>query len=287
MKEPILALIYDFDNTLASTDMQNFSFIPSLNLTPGEFWEKTNQLFKVENMDKVLCYLLVMIEECKKRNIKLTKEFLESCGKDISYFEGVKTWFERINKYGKEHNVKIEHYIISCGNKEIVDGCSIAKNFTKIFACEFLYDEKGEAIWPKVAINYTGKTQYIYRIKKGITDDNDDIEINEKMEDKRVRMDNMIYIGDGMTDIPCMQVLKDKGGKAIAVYRPNDEEKVMKLVSDSRINFVCQADYSQNSSLEKFVQMSIENMVLYEKLRQKEEKQLANYRHKYDGDLDV
>lgn len=272
MKEPILALIYDFDNTLASTDMQNFSFIPSLNLTPGEFWEKTNQLFKEENMDKVLCYLLVMIEECKKRNIKLTKEFLESCGKDISYFEGVKTWFERINKYGKKHNVKIEHYIISCGNKEIVDGCSIAKNFTKIFACEFLYDEKGEAIWPKVAINYTGKTQYIYRIKKGITDDNDDIEINEKMEDKRVRMDNMIYIGDGLTDVPAMLTVKESGGNSIAVYPKGKREKITKYYEEGRVNYICRADYSKNSELENIVKLIIEQTHIKASLENKQKR---------------
>ena len=231
-----------------------------------------------------------MIYMCKEKNIKLTKEYLNSLGKNIKYFPGVTTWFNRINTFGENLGIKIEHYIVSSGTKEIIEGTSIAKEFKRIYGCEFLYDENTkEAIWPKMAINFTLKTQFIFRISKGAFDILDEEKLNSDTPDKNrhVFYRNMIYIGDGMTDIPCMQVLKDKGGKAIAVYRPNDEEKVMKLVSDSRINFVCQADYSQNSSLEKFVQMSIENMVLYEKLRQKEEKQLANYRHKYDGDLDV
>lgn len=272
MKEPILALIYDFDNTLAETDMQNFGFIPSLGMEKGEFWSKTDQLFKEENMDKVLCYLLVMIKECRKKGIKLTKEFLNECGKNITYFDGVTTWFDRINEYGKEHHVKVEHYIISCGNKEIVDGCSLVKNFTKVFACEFLFDEKGEAIWPKVAINYTGKTQYIYRIKKGITDDNDDTEINEKMEDKRVRMDNMIYIGDGLTDVPAMLTVKESGGNSIAVYPEGKREKITKYYEEGRVNYICKADYSKNSELEKIVKLIIEQTHIKASLEDKQKR---------------
>ena len=272
MKKPILALIYDFDNTLASTDMQNFSFIPSLGMEKGEFWDKTNELFKEENMDKVLCYLLVMIQECKKKSIKLNKEFLKECGKNIDYFKGVRSWFDRINEYGESHNVKVEHYIISCGNKEIVDGCSIAHNFAKIFACEFLYDENGEAFWPKVAINYTGKTQYIYRIKKGITDDNDDTEINEKMEDKRVRMDNMIYIGDGLTDVPAMLTVKESGGNSIAVYPEGKREKITKYYEEGRVNYICKADYSRNSELEKIVKLIIEQTHIKSSLEEKQKR---------------
>lgn len=290
MAKPVIAILYDFDKTLCTEDMQNYSFIPNLGLTPKEFWSKTGVLGNNHSMDKILAYMYEMLYMCKQKNIKLTKEYLNSLGKNIKYFPGVSTWFSRINAFGESLGVKIEHYIVSSGTKEIIDGTTIAHEFKRIYGCEFLYDEEtNEAIWPKMAINFTLKTQFIFRISKGAFDIIDEEKLNSDTPDKarHVFYRNMIYIGDGMTDIPCMQVVKDKGGKSIAVYRSNDEEKVMKLVNDSRINFVCLADYSQNSSLEKFVQMSIENMVLYEKLRQKEMKQLQNFQNRFEGETNV
>lgn len=272
MKQPILALIYDFDNTLAVKDMQSFSFIPALNLGVGEFWDKTNELSVKYDTDKILSYLFVMVDECKKRGIKLTKEYLEKCGQDITYFPGVNTWFDRINEYGKQHGVIVEHYIISCGNLEILNGCSIKKKFKKIFACEYIYDENGEAYWPKVVINYTGKTQYIYRIKKGIMEDNDDIKINEKSEHKRVPLENMIYIGDGLTDVPAMLTVKESGGTSIAVYPEGKREKVINYYEDDRVNYICKSDYSKGSELEKIVQLIIEQTHIRSSLEERQKK---------------
>lgn len=259
MKEPILALLYDFDNTLASSDMQNFSFIPDvLGMNPGEFWELTTIENKKRDMDKVLCYLYCMVNICKEKNIPLTRELLRESGKKIKYFDGVTTWFQRINEYGKEKGVKIEHYVLSSGNLEIVEGSSIYNEFKKVFACEFIYDNNRIAIWPKTAINYTGKTQYIYRIKKGFIDDNDDVKINEKIDEKRVQMDNMVYLGDGLTDVPAMLTVKESGGVSIAVYPQGKREKVTKYYEDDRVNFICKADYSKNSELEKIIKLLID-----------------------------
>ena len=288
MKKLVIAILYDFDKTLCTEDMQNYSFIPNLGLTPKEFWAKTGVLGNNHQMDKILAYMFEMVKQCKEKNIPLTKEYLNSLGKHIKFFPGVTTWFSRINNFAAKLGATVEHYVVSSGTKEIIDGSSIAHEFNKIYGCEFLYDEKTkEAIWPKMAINFTLKTQFIFRISKGAFDIIDEEKLNSDTPDSRrhVFYRNMIYIGDGMTDIPCMQVVKDKGGKAIAVYRSNDQEHVSKLVHDARINFVCQADYFQNSSLEKFVLMSMENMVLYEKLRVKELKQLKSFQNKFDGDL--
>ncbi len=290
MPKTTIAILYDFDKTLCTEDMQNYAFIPNLGLTPDEFWARTGVLGNNYEMDKILAYMYEMIRTCKEKNIKLTKEYLNSLGKHIKYFPGVISWFQRINSFGEKLGAKIEHYVVSSGTKEIIDGSVIANEFNKIYGCEFLYDDKTkEAIWPKMAINFTLKTQFIFRISKGAFDIADEEKLNSDTPDSRrhVFYRNMIYIGDGMTDIPCMQVVKDKGGKAIAVYRPNDKENVLKLVHDARINFVCQADYSQNSSLEKFVLMSIENMISYEKLRLKELKQLRQFQNRFEGDSNV
>lgn len=284
MAKMTVALLYDFDKTLCTSDMQNYGFIPNLGMTPDEFWALTGVVGQKHHMDKILAYMYVMVEESRRKGIKLTKEYLNSLGKNIKYFNGVTSWFDRINKYGESLGVEIEHYIISSGTKEIIEGTTLAKEFKHIYGCEFLYDENGVASWPKVAINFTNKTQFIFRISKGTFDILDDEKLNSDIPDseRHVFYRNMIYIGDGMTDIPCMQVIKDKGGKSIAVYGKEAQRKVLQLVSDSRINYVCAADYSQNSSLERYVMLAIENMVTFERLRQKAEKQLQSFQNKYE-----
>ena len=146
------------------------------------------------------------------KGIPLTKEYLRSMGKDVKLYPGVKDWFERINKFGEENGAIIEHYIVSSGVKDIIESTKIAKHFKSVFACDFYYDDEGKAIWPKIAINFTGKTQYLYKIRKGIFDDTDATEVNKKYKEKRIPFRNMIYIGDGLTDVPCMTMLKKEGG---------------------------------------------------------------------------
>ena len=211
MKKPIAAILYDFDSTLAKSDMQNFGFIPALGLSPAEFWSATTRFAEESGVERTLSYLYMMVKMTKERGIKMTREWLRDMGRKIEFFPGVHTWFKRINDFGKEHGVSVEHYLISSGNMEILEGCDIAKEFKKIYACEFLFDPVSkEPVWPKLAINFTQKTQYFFRISKGVYDANDDAGVNEKRPDRRIPYTNIIYIGDGMTDIPAMIIAKNR-----------------------------------------------------------------------------
>ncbi len=286
MSKAKIGILYDFDKTLCTTDMQEYSFIKNLDMKPSDFWGEAAKLTEVHDLEKILSYMFVMIRECKKRNIPLTEEYLKKCGENVVLFRGVETWFDRINEFGNQMGVEIEHYIISSGTYEIIQGTPIAKYFKRIYACRYMYDESGEAIWPALAINYTLKTQYIYRISKGILDVTDDYNLNRLQDEslRRIAYRNMIYIGDGMTDIPCMKMVKEKGGKSIALYATGKSDAVRPLVDDDRINYVCVADYSPNSTLEKIVKLMIENMAVLEKLKNKEKAQLLQYKKAYENE---
>ena len=266
MDKPIVAIMYDFDKTLAITDMQNFNFIPNMGYTAEEFWNETSEFCDKEQIDKILGYMYMMIHAAKKNGIKLTRKFLNEQSKDIKYFRGVENWFNRIREYGKERGLIIEHYLITSGNKEIVEATSIAKEFKAIFGCEYIYDETGEAIWPKLMINYTQKTQFIFRISKGLISDNDDKKINEKTMTRRIPYNRMIYLGDGLTDVPSMIVVKENGGNSIAVYKKGERDKVVHLFEDQRVNFICKADYSENSELDKVIKLILDSIVIDESL---------------------
>ena len=280
MSKPTIGILYDFDKTLCTTDMQEYTFIKNLEVSSNDFWGETAHISKTYEVEKILAYMFVMIKKCKEKGIPLTQEYLKECGENVVLFKGVETWFDRINAFGESMGVNIEHYIISSGTFEIIQGTPIAKYFKRIYACRYMYDEKGEAIWPALAINYTLKTQYIYRISKGTLDVTDDYNLNRVQDEslRRIAYRNMIYIGDGMTDIPCMKLVKERGGKSIALYAPGNSETVKPLVEDERINYVCVADYSVNSALENIVKLMIENMAILEKLKAKEILQLSRYK---------
>ena len=258
MDKPIIALMYDFDNTLSVKNMQDYSFIPSLGYDSGTFWKKCNEFKDKYSMDQILAYMYFMVDEAKKRNIKITEENLNEMGKNITFFKGVESWFGRINKYGDKKGFDVKHYIISSGLKEIIAGSKIFNCFDQVYAARFLYGENGEAIWPAVSINYTQKTQYIYRINKGVESETDDKNLNEHMDEsqKKVPFNRMIYFGDGMTDVPSMKSVKLGGGYSIAVYNDEDEKNmytVDKLMEYNRCDFACRSDYSEDSPLEKVV----------------------------------
>lgn len=266
-QKTIAAFIYDFDHTLSTTDMQNYAFFPSLNLEPAKFWEMANKLSKKEAMDPLLAYMYLMITESKKRGLPLKRENLIKLGKDIQFFPGVTQWFSRLIEYGKEKNVEVQHYIISSGNKEIIEGCNIYPFFEKVFACEYLFDEQGYAIWPKSVVNYTTKTQFIYRINKGVLDlaENDKVNASMRDEDKPIPFANMIYIADGLTDVPCMKLVRGNGGTAIAVYDKNNKP-ARKLFSDGRVDFMCEADYSEGTTLDNIAKHLIDKIAPMDKL---------------------
>lgn len=275
-KKPVVAIMYDFDKTLCSEDMQNYSFIPALDMTPNEFWSATSEFGQKENMEKILAYMYMMVHKAKEKGIPFTKEYLRSLGTSIKYFKGVTTWFDRINEYGASLGLNVEHYIISSGVKDIIEGSEIAKQFKAIYACEYMFDKEGNVVWPKIAINYTMKTQYIFRISKGIDRLNDDEIVNQKVSenDRRVLYRNMIYLGDGITDVPCMRLVKDKNGKSIAVYPRGKKDKVADLLRHERVNYIALADYSENSELENIVKLQLEYIALLTKMEEKEKKQL-------------
>ena len=282
-----IGILYDFDKTLCTTDMQEYDFIKNLGMTSDAFWGEAAAITEKHEVEKILAYMFVMIRKCKEKGIPLTEEYLRSCGAHVELFNGVLTWFDRINAYGASLGVKIEHYIISSGTYEIIQGTPIAKYFKRIYACRYMYDENGEALWPALAINYTLKTQYIYRISKGTLDVTDDYNLNRQQDEslRRIAYHNMIYIGDGLTDIPCMKLVKERGGKSIAVYPEGNREHVKPLVEDARINYVCVADYSPESPLEKIVKLMIEKMAILEKLNMQEKEQLSRYKQVSAADV--
>ncbi len=274
MAKPIIAIVYDFDKTLCDQDMQNYSFIPHLDMTPDEFWGEIGEFQEKENMEGILSYLYMMVKKSKEKGIPISKDYLKSLGKDVHLYPGVKEWFARINQFGQENGVIVEHYIISSGIKDIIEGTEIANEFKAIYACDFYYDEKGDVVWPKIAINFTLKTQYMYKINKGIKDITDAEEVNKKTKIKRVPFQNMIYIGDGLTDIPCMTMLKKQGGRSIGLYTNKTLDNVQQFLLDERINFICKANYSENSKLDKIVKLIISSCALNTRLEIEEEKQI-------------
>lgn len=284
MSQTTIGILYDFDKTLCTTDMQEYDFIKNLGMNSEDFWGEAANITKTHEVEKILAYMFVMIRKCKEKGIPLTEEYLKKCGENVVLYKGVLSWFDRINAFGESLGVKIEHYIISSGTYEIIQGTPIAKYFKRIYACKYMYDENGEALWPALAINYTLKTQYIYRISKGTLDVTDDYNLNRVQDEslRRIAYHNMVYIGDGLTDIPCMKLVKERGGKSIAVYPPGNSQHVKPLVDDARINFVCVADYSEGSTLEGFVKLIIEKMATLEKLKAKEEAQLNQYKRHFD-----
>ena len=235
---PIIAFLYDFDKTLCTTDMEDYAFIPSLGYTPAEFWGRANAFGWENRMDGLLAYMYTMIQECAAQNIKLDRAFLNHCGESIQLFPGVREWFARINAFGESLGVQVEHYVISSGLREIIEGSGIAQEFREIYACEFYYNENGDACWPKLDVNFTNKTQFVYRINKGILDVSRDRELNDSMPDdsKRVPFTNMIYMGDGLSDVPCMKMMRAYGGQAIAVYQASNRQGVEKLLADEIAN---------------------------------------------------
>ena len=185
--------------------------------------------------------------------------------------KGVLDWFDRINKFGENLGLEIKHYVISCGLKPMIEGSPIFDKFEKVFACDYIYDKNGVALWPALAINYTSKLQFLFRINKGIEKVSDHEKMNIHMnEDLRpVPQENMIYIGDGLTDVPCMTLLKEKGGRSIAIYPRGKQEKVAQLVEDGRVNHICRGDYSANSEIEKIIKLIIDQISINDTLSKK------------------
>jgi phosphoserine phosphatase len=261
-KTPIrAAIVYDFDGTLARGNMQERSFIPAVGVEREAFWKEVRTVARREDADEILVYMRLMLEKARAAGIQVSGQMLREHGSKPDYFAGVEDWFDRINSFAAGYGLHLEHYVISSGNYEMIEGCSIFSEFRRVFASRFMLDESGHAVWPGVAINYTTKTQFLFRINKGVDNAWDTEAINAWMPEARrpLPFRRMIFIGDGITDIPSMKMVMTQGGSAIGVLDPDDwfqhrdTGRIHKLIAEDRVNFVAPADYSPDSVLDVIV----------------------------------
>lgn len=268
--KPVLAICYDFDKTLSPDDMQAQGYVQSVGYDVKKFWDEANALAAANDMDGNLAYMYKMMRESEGRFV-FNRRSLEEYGAKVKLFAGVAGWFERIKRYGAEHGVIVEHYVISSGLKEMIEGTEIARAgaFEKIYASSFYFNDRGVAVWPAQTINYTNKTQFLFRIEKGVLDINDPA-VNDYFppEELRVPFRNMVYLGDSDTDVPCMKLVHSNGGHAIGVYHPEtgDKAKVLRLMRDNRIRYFAPADYSEGGELDYIVKNIIKKTAAYEEL---------------------
>ena len=264
-KKPIVALIYDFDGTLSPGNMQEFGFIQAIGKDKAEFWAKNKKLSEDNDANGLLTYMYLMIQAAKNNGVSLRRESFKRFGENVELFDGVKEWFALVNEYGKSIGLDVKHYINSSGLKEMIEGTPIAKEFENIYACSFLYDVDGIAYWPAVAIDYTAKTQFLFKINKGIKEVSDNKKINQYIPEKErpIPFERMIYFGDGDTDIPCMKMIKEHGGHSIAVYANGNSVKkatALQLIKDNRVNFVCPADYRAGKEINMVVKRILDKI---------------------------
>ena len=276
MNKTIVAIIYDFDNTLSTKDMQEFTFIPSLGITADEFWTQCDKTSHEYSMDHILAYMYLMAKMSKQSGVPLSADKLREMGKGVEFFDGVKEWFARINNFGASLGLEVRHYIISCGLKAMIEGCDIAHEFYNIFACDYVYDQNGEPVWPSVAINYTSKTQFLYRINKGVEDVGEHKRLNMYMPKNQrvVPFCNMIYVGDGLTDVPSMKLARQRGGYAIGVYR--NPEDASYLVDEERVDFYVKSDYTENSQMDEAMKAILQKICAQTRFWQLSEKSVKN-----------
>ncbi len=253
------ALVYDFDGTLAPGNIQEHGFIPRhLGIDVDAFWDEVAALKKEHDADQILVYMLQMLAGARRAGVSVTREVLAQYGREAPLFDGVREWFQRINTHADAAGLALEHYVVSSGNEEMIGACSIAREFKRIFASRYMYDERGNAMWPAVVVNYTTKTQFLFRFNKGVDNswDNDPVNRWMPMDKRPVPFSRMIYLGDGDTDIPSMKMVRHQGGHSIGVFNParwrdpKVQRDVYNLISEDRAHFVVPADYTEGSQLD-------------------------------------
>jgi len=262
-----IAIIYDFDGTLSPQPMQEYTVLPEIGIPAKEFWKEVSRETKSSESEGMLVYMRLLIEKAEEKKVHLGRKELASLASEIKYFPGVESWFDRINKHVRENGngkTKVEHYIISAGMKEILEGVSIKKKFKNIFASEYHFDHHGVAKFPKQLITDTTKTQFIFRINKGKQKLSESINQHTPEHERPIPFTNIIYIGDGLTDVPSMTVTKQGGGHSVAVYKPSSPkglESCKSLLSAGRVHFIASADYSEDSVLEKRMKLLLKSVI--------------------------
>ena len=261
---PTVALVYDFDGTLAPGNMQEFGFLQAIGYHhPGEFWNLCDQIAKTNDAGGIAVVMYALQAEAQRAGIRCTRDLLRSFGHKIEFFPGVVKWFDTINAYAAQIGVELKHYINSSGIKEMIEGCAIAHEFERIYACTYLYDSNGDACWPSVVVDYTKKTQFLFKINKGIREVSDRVRVNEFVptNERPIPFERMIYFGDGETDVPCMRTVKSNGGYSFAVYG-NDKKRLLaqQLQAEGRVNFACVADYTEGSEMMEIVKRILDKV---------------------------
>ena len=261
---PTIALVYDFDGTLAPGNMQEFGLLQDIGYeNPNEFWNLCDQIAKTNDAGGISVVMYALQTEAQRHGIRCTREMLRRYGQSVQFFPGVTEWFDTINEYAAQIGVQVKHYINSSGIKEMIEGCAIAKEFEQIYAWSYLYDSNGDACWPSVVVDYTKKTQFLFKINKGIREVSDRVRVNEFVptDERPVPFERMIYFGDGETDVPCMRTVKSNGGYSFAVYG-NEKKRVLaqQLLAEGRVNFACNADYTEQGEMMEIVKRILDKI---------------------------
>ncbi len=252
------AIVYDFDGTLARGNIQEHSFLPALGVDKEAFWDAVRADTVRHDADEILVYMRLMLERAREKGVAVTRAALAAHGRSTPLYDGVDTWFERIDAHGRSQGLALSHYVVSSGNREMIEGSPIARHFQHVFASKFIFDDAGHAVWPGTAVNYTTKTQYLFRINKGVDNDWDNERVNRfiPLAERPIPFSRMLYIGDGDTDIPSMKMVRHQGGFSVAVFDPGAwsagpeaQDKIHRLIAEDRVHFVAPADYSEGSQL--------------------------------------
>jgi hypothetical protein len=252
------AIVYDFDGTLAEGNIQEHSLIPSLGIDAADFWNVVKEKSHQHDADEVLIYMWWLLEVARNKGVQIRSQVLQSHGREVPLFPGVVGWFPRINRFAADRNLDLRHFVISSGLFEMIEGCPVFGCFERVFASRYIYDEDGAAIWPGLAINYTTKTQYLFRINKGIGNSWDNEAINRWVPptERPIPFSRMIFLGDGDTDVPTMKMMHHQGGHSVAVFderkwkQASAQDKIGRLIAEDRVHFVAPANYSEDSQLD-------------------------------------
>ncbi|MCX5479697.1 HAD family hydrolase [Kaistia geumhonensis] len=258
-----MAIAYDFDGTLAPGNMQEHQFLPDIGMKPAAFWSEVKRVTREHQADEVLVYMNLMLKKAASAEVPVRRENFKNHGQQIKLFDGVIGWFDRITEYARIREIRVDHFLISSGNAEIFAGTPISSKFTQVYASKFIFNQNGVADWPALAVNYTTKTQYLFRINKDAHDLSDNSEVNRFVakQDRPVPFENMIFIGDGSTDIPCFRLVKEQGGLSIAVYKPHTvgaKGKADAYKNDGRVHCVAPAVHEDGSRIDRIVKAQID-----------------------------
>lgn len=268
----IIALVYDFDGTLSPKPMQEYAFLPKLGIDPKAFWDECSRVSKAERADALITYMHLLYKKAKEKGVRIDRADLVAQGKQVELYPGVTAWFDAMHAYVKKRagdsGITVKHYLISSGLTEIIEGTKIYPHFANVFASEYWFDAY-DLPFPKRVISDTGKTQFLFRINKGLEDLSQSINAHMPEALRPIPFSNFIYFGDGDTDVPSMALLKKNGGQAIAVHGPDESEaKCVELFKAGRCDFYAVADYRKGSDLWKRTCLLLDRIIADVRVRE-------------------